>query len=174
MATKRFSKSVVDWAKIAERVPDNQKTQFIALKTRSDNYMRRVFANPETPPKLDFTAYKSRVGIAGLVDNFQKQYEAVKVPYPSENLTAKIAEQEKMGLQQVQQFMGESNKRIAGYQAAIAHWDNVLPFEEMTMEDFAEAFPDQAFDPVGRPTLFPHTPEDQPGYKPPEIAAGGH
>jgi hypothetical protein len=41
MASKRFTKSVIDWAKIAERVPENQKPQFLALKARSDNYLRR-------------------------------------------------------------------------------------------------------------------------------------
>jgi len=159
MATKRFTKSAVDWAKMAERVPENQKAQFIALKTRSDNYLRRVYANPEVAPKLDFAAYKSKVGVTGLVDNFQKQYEALKVPYPSENLTPKIAEQQKLAAQQVQEFIVESNKRIAGHQAAIAKWDKILPFEEMTMEDFAEAFPEHALDPVNRPTMWPHTEE---------------
>jgi len=73
----------------------------------------------------------------------------------------------------VQEFITESNKRISQYQASIAKWDKVLPFEEMTMEDFAEAFPEQALDPVNRPTLWPHGPEDQPGYKDPAVAAGG-
>jgi len=172
MATKRFTKSVVDWAKMAERVPENQKPQFIALKVRSDNYLRRVYANPEAAPKLDFAAYKNKVGIAGLVDSFQKQYEAIKVPYPGENLTPKIAEQEKVAQQQTVEFITNSNKRIDEYKAAIAKWDSVLPFEEMTMEDYAEAFPDKCFDPVNRPTFWPHIPEEQPGYKPPEVTAG--
>ena len=74
----------------------------------------------------------------------------------------------------MQQFIVESNKRISEYQAAIAKWDKVLPFEEMTMEDFAESFPEHALDPVNRPTFWPHTPDEQPGYKPPQVGAGGH
>lgn len=33
----------------------------------------------------------------------------------------------------------------------------------MTMEDFAEAHPELALDPLNNPTIYPHTPEFQPG-----------
>lgn len=42
-------------------------------------------------------------------------------------------------------------------------------FEEMTMEMFAEMFPNDCINPVERPTYWPHTPEEQPGYKPPDV-----
>jgi len=168
MAAKRISRSAIEWSKIAERVPEGQKLYFNALKTRSDNYLRRVLENPETAPKLDFAAYKSKVGIAGLVDNFQKQYEAVKIPYPTEDLTPKINEQEKQAMAEVKKFVAESNARIKEYEAKIARWDNVLPYEEMTLEDFKDAFPEQALDPLVRPTMWPHHIEDeQVGYVPP-------
>jgi len=95
----------------------------------------------------------------------------VKVPYPSENLTSSIDAQEKEAMQKVQQFIAESNKRIATYQANIAKWDKVLAFEDMTLEDYRDAFPEDAYD-IHRPTLWPHTPEDQPGYVPPPVAGG--
>lgn len=41
------------------------------------------------------------------------------------------------------------------------------------MEDFKDSFPELALDPLKRPTLWPHFPEDQVGYKNPE-AGGGH
>lgn len=41
MAAKRIAKSSIDWAKIAERVPENQKLFFNALKGRSDTYLRK-------------------------------------------------------------------------------------------------------------------------------------
>lgn len=33
----------------------------------------------------------------------------------------------------------------------------------MTLEDFKDAHPDLALDPLNRPTIFPHFPEYQPG-----------
>ena len=77
-------------------------------------------------------------------------------------------------LDQVKQFIVESNGRIAKAQETIAKWDNVLPFEEMTLEDFNEAFPEKAFVPLKRPTFWPHTPEDQPGYKEPGHSGAHH
>ncbi len=31
----------------------------------------------------------------------------------------------------------------------------------MTMDDFKDAFPELALDPINRPTMWPHTPEEQ-------------
>ena len=42
----------------------------------------RVLANPENPPAIDWAAYSSKITIPGLVESFQKQYEALKIPYP--------------------------------------------------------------------------------------------
>ena len=36
----------------------------------------------------------------------------------------------------------------------------------MTMEDYRDAFPEQALDPINRPTFWPHTPEEQPENNP--------
>jgi len=174
MAAKRISQSVVNWAALAERVPENQKVFFIALKARSDNYLRRVLSNPEAPPKLDFSAYKGKIPIAGLVDSFQKQYDAVKVPYPADKLSSEIAAQESKAMQDIKAFVGDSNKRIAQNNEQIAKWDKVLPFEEMTLEDYKNAFPEQALDPINNPTLWPHTPEEQPGYNAKHQAAEQH
>lgn len=44
-------------------------------------------------------------------------------------------------------------------------------FEDLTLEMYYDMFPQQAFDPVNRPTFWPHTPEEQPGYKTPEQKA---
>lgn len=65
-------------------------------------------------------------------------------------------------------FVAASQGKIKEYEARIAKWDDVLPYEEMTLEDYKNAFPDQALDPLNRPTLWPHTPDQQPGYKNPE------
>lgn len=38
---KRFTKSSIDWVALEKRVPLDQKTNFMAFKTRSDGYLRR-------------------------------------------------------------------------------------------------------------------------------------
>ncbi|XP_061394509.1 ATP synthase subunit d, mitochondrial [Musca vetustissima] len=171
MAARRVATSSINWASLAERVPPNQKANFAAFKTKSDAYMRAVLANPENPPKIDWAHYKKLVPVPGLVDTFQKQYEALKVPYPSDTVTAQIEAQAKEAKAEVDSFKKSSEQRIAQLQKEIDHLKSLLPFEQMTMEDYRDAFPDLALDPVNRPTFWPHTPEEQVGYVSKEMEA---
>ncbi|XP_058833588.1 ATP synthase subunit d, mitochondrial-like [Topomyia yanbarensis] len=161
MASRRIAQSSINWAALAERVPPNQKTNLTAFKSMSDKYLRSVLANPETPPKMDWAFYQKNVPIAGMVEKFQKAYESLQIPYPADTLTSQVEAQEKQVLQEVAQFIKDSESRIAEYQAQIATTKSLLPFDQMTMEDFRDAYPDQALDPINRPTYWPHTPEDQ-------------
>lgn len=51
------------------------------------------------------------------------------------------------------------------YEKDISHTKSLLPYTEMTMEDFRDAHPDLAIDPINKPTFWPHLPEDQLGYE---------
>lgn len=180
--SRRIAQSSINWAAIAERVPPNQKTNFIAFKSKSDKYLRRwvrnwlsnnfpplirdscgfsVVVNPETPPKIDWAAYKKTVPVAGMVDNFQKQYEALKVPYPADTITSQVDQQKQSVQKEIEQFVSSSKSRISEHEKAIAHLKSLLPYNQMTMEDYRDAFPEDALDPINRPTFWPHTPEEQ-------------
>lgn len=54
----------------------------------------RVISLPESVPAINFAAYKARIPVAGMVDNFEKEYEALKVPYPEDTVSQQIAEVE--------------------------------------------------------------------------------
>jgi len=45
-------------------------------------------------------------------------------------------------LKEVQDFIKQSNIRIAGYETEVARLRSLLPFEQMTMEDFKDSYPD--------------------------------
>lgn len=119
-----------------------------------------------------------------MVDEFQKSYQALCIPYPLDNLTELIEKQREVvevkkidllnfnceRLQQflyiasqaeIQLFIKESNARICDYQELMAHLQNMIPFEQMTIEDFIEAFPNDGPDCHNRPTLWPHTIAEQ-------------
>lgn len=66
--------------------------------------------NPETVPKIDWAYYKSRVAISGMVDQFQSKYEAVKVPYPADNYSAKVVEQEGQVKSEISSFVQVNKK----------------------------------------------------------------
>lgn len=61
----------------------------------------------------------------------------------------------------VAKFLEESKQRIIQYDSEAARLKSLLPFDQMTMEDFAEAYPDQALT-TDKPSIWPHSPEDQP------------
>ncbi|CAG9808966.1 unnamed protein product [Chironomus riparius] len=168
MASRRIAASSINWAALAERVPPTQRTNFTAFKSKSDKYLRSVLANPENPPKLDWAAYKNKVPIAGMVDTFQKQYEALKIPYPADNVSSQVDQQKQQVAKEIDGFKNESNGRIAKHEASINHLKSLLPFNQMTMEDFAEAFPDQAMDPINKPTFWPHDAAEQEPRKEPD------
>uniref|UniRef100_A0A069DPS4 ATP synthase subunit d, mitochondrial n=1 Tax=Panstrongylus megistus TaxID=65343 RepID=A0A069DPS4_9HEMI len=175
MAGRRVAITSIDWAKIAARVSDEQKQKFLAFRAKSDSYLRRMNANPESPPKIDWAYYKHTVPVPGMVDNFQKQYESMMIPFPADTATPLIDAQEQQIKKEIEDFKAESNKRITTYKTEAERIRGLLPYEQMTMEDFRDAHPDLALDPINRPTFWPHTPEEQLGYTPKDASSsGGH
>jgi len=61
----------------------------------------------------------------------------------------------------IEQFIKESNERIATANQEVEKIKNLLPFSEMTMEDFRDSYPDVAINP-DKPTVWPHTFDVQP------------
>lgn len=166
MAAKRITQSSINWAALGERVPPHQKTNFLAFKTRSDKYLRAMLANPEQSPKIDWAAYQNKVPVAGLVETFRKSYEALKVPYPTDTLSGQVDALRKEITNDIQKFKAESEQRIVNHQKELERISALLPYSEMTMEDFKDAHPDIALDPINNPTIWPHNEEEQVGYKP--------
>lgn len=64
-------------------------------------------------------------------------------------------------LAEIEQFIKESNQRVASAAQEVERVKGLLPFSDMTMEDFRDSFPDQAINP-DKPTMWPHTPDVQP------------
>ncbi|KAM3956539.1 ATP synthase subunit d, mitochondrial [Aphomia sociella] len=164
---KRFIKPSINWAELEKRVPPEQKGKFLAFKAKSDSYLRRVEANPPEPPKINWEEYKKLVPVAGLVDKFKSAYESFKVPVPNDTLSAAVDEQWKSLEPQIKAFCAEQQKSIDAANKEVARVKALPKFEDMTLEMYAEMYPDQGLDPVNRPTFWPHEPEDQIGYKPP-------
>ena len=90
MASRRVAATSVNWVEFAKKVPASQKASFQALKQKVDTFQRAVTSLPEKAPAIDFNSYKSKIAVAGMVDDFQKKYEALDIPYPKDNLTATV------------------------------------------------------------------------------------
>ncbi|NWU04464.1 ATP5H synthase, partial [Urocynchramus pylzowi] len=157
MAGRRAALKAVDWAAFAERVPPNQRAMFNALKTRNDALTARLAALPEKPPAIDWAFYKANVAKAGMVDEFQKKFSALKVPEPVDTQTAKIDAQEKEAAKSTAEYIQASKARITQYEQELQKLKSMIPFEQMTFEDFSEAFPESKLNKEKYP-YWPHKP----------------
>ena len=92
----------------------------------------------------------------GMVDDFQKKYQALDIPYPKDTLTGSIDAQAKEQKAAYEKFVAESKDRIVGIGAEQAKWEAMMPLEEMNMEEAMEAMPDRVINPMKKPTFWPH------------------
>merc|ERR1712186_188344 len=139
MAARRVTATSVDWAKFAEKIPAAQKPAFNALKNKTDAHIRKVASLPESLPKIDFANYKAKIAVAGMVDDFQKKYDALKIPYPQDTHTSSIDSEASSLKADYAKFVEQSQTRIVGIKAEQAKWENMMPIEEMNLEEAIDA-----------------------------------
>ncbi|XP_054009067.1 ATP synthase subunit d, mitochondrial [Hylaeus anthracinus] len=150
----------INWAALIERIPESEKNVLATFRAKSDQYLRRMLANPEAPPKIDWAFYRKSVATPGLVDKFQKEYESLSIPYPADKYTADIDNEAKQMEQKIDAFCENADQQIKELQSKVDYIKGLIPFSEMTMEDYKDLYPDHAFNP-DKPTMWPHESEDQ-------------
>lgn len=92
MASRRVATTAVNWTEFARKIPPSQKASFAAMKQKYDDYLRAVNSLPESAPKIAFDGYKSKIPVAGMVDEFQKKYEGLQIPYPKDNVSGSVSQ----------------------------------------------------------------------------------
>ncbi|XP_076608793.1 ATP synthase peripheral stalk subunit d, mitochondrial [Chaetodon auriga] len=157
MAGRRAALKAIDWLAFAERVPPNQRTMFNNLKTRSDAISAKLSALPERPTAIDWSYFRSAVAHAGMVDEFEKKFSAMKVPEPVDTQTALINTQEAEANKTAAAYIEESKARVAEFEKELDNLRNMIPFDQMTIEDLNEVFPETKLDKEKYP-YWPHKP----------------
>jgi len=172
MASRRVATTAVDWAALSARIPKTrtESDAFRAFKTKCDLLVANVHKYPESLPAIDWSLYKSRIAMPGLVDAFEKAYGDVSVPYPADpdNLKAKLDTQEAEAAETVKERVAALQKQIGISQALLNIVKSIPDPDVMTQEMYAEYFPYQARNPE-QPSFFPHTHREQPFANPEDI-----
>merc|ERR1712240_36171 len=106
---------------------------------------------------VDWAYYKAAVARPGMVDEFEKKFAALQIPMPVDTQTAIIDGQEAEANKSAQAYIEGSNARIAAYSAELAKLNNMVPFDQMTIDDLNETFPDTKLDKEKYP-YWPHKP----------------
>uniref|UniRef100_A0A3P9D383 ATP synthase subunit d, mitochondrial n=1 Tax=Maylandia zebra TaxID=106582 RepID=A0A3P9D383_9CICH len=153
MAGRRAALKAIDWTAFAERVPPNQRTMFNNLKTRSDAIAAKLTSLPEKPPAIDWSYYRSVVAKAGMVDEFEKKFSALKVPEPVDTQTAIINAQE----EEAPCFVFFLFSDHLFFLSQLEKFKNMIAFDQMTIEDLNDTFPETKLDKEKHP-YWPHKP----------------
>ncbi|XP_019373534.1 PREDICTED: ATP synthase subunit d, mitochondrial [Gavialis gangeticus] len=157
MAGRRVAQKAIDWVAFAEHVSPDNRIKFNALKTISDTISSRLTSLPEKPPAIDWAYYKKTIALAGLVDEFEKKFSALKIPMPVDTETAKIDAQEKATEKDAIAYVDASKARVVEYEKELERYRNMIPFELMTWEELNEAFRETKLD-KEKHQYWPHKP----------------
>merc|ERR1711976_360607 len=162
MAARRISKSAVDWVAFADRIPGSQKDAFRALKQKSDEFMGRVHQNPETMANIDFAFYRQRLANPALVDEMEKGFKALSIPYPTDpdNIKQVVDKREQAASVAMKTDVAKLQAYIAECEDVVKTLDAMAPLDQITTETYMEYFPD-AHENL-QESFFPHVSDCQP------------
>uniref|UniRef100_A0A8C2W8H3 ATP synthase subunit d, mitochondrial n=1 Tax=Cyclopterus lumpus TaxID=8103 RepID=A0A8C2W8H3_CYCLU len=144
MAGRRAAMKSIDWG------------MFNALKTRSDAISAKLVSLPETPATIDWSHYRSTVAKAGMVDEFEKKViPSQKIPEPVDTQTSAINAQEAESVN----VFGKTVFITCSFTffSQLDNFKNMIPFDQMTIEDLNHTFPETKLDKVKYP-YWPHKP----------------
>jgi len=160
MASGRFVKHAVDWARLMEHNTNAHAVR--ALKAQSDTLNAKMQSYPEEKPAIDWDYYRKQLSNKALVDDLEKQYKADKPAYPvdSAGLKDTVLKEEKQAKDLSVENVKMLNASIATDKISLGKFDLLPPANEITRDMYLTYFPQM--DKNKNMSYFPFSQEAQP------------
>ncbi|XP_001360448.3 axoneme-associated protein mst101(2) [Drosophila pseudoobscura] len=168
--TRAPKQQLMNMADMLQRVPPNQLPQFQMFKRRNEEYRRRVNKYPDSMPKIDWEYYRKNVRpeFVSWVSQFEQKYDKLDtlfvnrhVMISSRRYFEEVNKEAEEMQREICEYKEESDKRIGELNKQLDVLKAMMPYEDMTMEEFCQQRPHLAPDFINKPTFWPHTPEEQ-------------
>lgn len=117
-------------------IPKEARAELAAFRGQHEAARASCLSLPDKSEPIDWDLYRKNISKAGLVDSFQKQFDAVKIPYPKDTKSAEIAKKEQEFEVLAQKEIAEAKKRIQNLQDQLAKLKSEKPYEEMTVDEY--------------------------------------
>ncbi|XP_051007446.1 ATP synthase subunit d, mitochondrial-like [Acomys russatus] len=142
MAERKLALKTIDWVAFGEIIPPNQKITANSLKYCNETLHSRLANLSEKPRAIDWAYCKANVAKADLVNDFEKKYNAPKIPVPEDKYTALVNHEEKEDVKNCAEFVSGSLVRVQEYEKQLEKMKDIIPFDQMTTDDLSDAFPE--------------------------------
>ena len=144
MAASRAAKKI-NWTKLAEVVPAEQKAVFSAFRIKSDSIAAKIESLPENMRSINWDAYKKQLPAskASLVDEMKKAMESVKVSRPvgtaiADEIKSLRSEYEA----ELKKTSEASNMRLTTLRNKASRYTDLPDVHQMTKMEVFAAFPE--------------------------------
>ncbi|XP_002126529.2 ATP synthase peripheral stalk subunit d, mitochondrial-like [Ciona intestinalis] len=141
MAARQAVIKAVEWGKILERTRPDMKSTIGAFKAKSDGIFNNYVKSKDVKLDIDWAYYQSAVANKTLVADFEKQFKAYKVPKPVDTKSKELEDKTAKDTEAVKKFLQETEENLTEVMMTVDRLNSLPPFEQMTVDDIFENFP---------------------------------